>query len=244
MLFAPRYRRRRGELHAAHEFWYRPVVTCQKACSLTYRAIWLGVEDAMFTWHSNGSKIRLSELVRRILRDLLETSWEHQQLPQLTSTTNRKILPGNSHITDLGAITDLAQETGQLGIFHWSRLPTATLLFRLVCWYDNIFDPILIKLFSHVGCFFFYIITSIYPEICHDFLRFSTHWTTEKDERNLYFYFILGHGILLNLRYHGMRHLPITEEKNLWKKKKELFMTDSEKPFPNSKTHNITSFIS
>ena len=52
--------------------------------------------------YSNGSTIRLSELVHRILRDLVETSWEHQQLPQLTSTT---ILPCNSEITNLGAIT-------------------------------------------------------------------------------------------------------------------------------------------
>ena len=55
-----------------------------------------------YNWTKWATSIDFSELARRILPDLVETSWEHQQLPQLTSTT---ILPCNSEITNLGAIT-------------------------------------------------------------------------------------------------------------------------------------------
>ena len=48
-----------------------------------------------------------SEFVRRIFRGLVETSCEHQQLPQLTSTTNRKILRRNSEKSKLQANTVL-----------------------------------------------------------------------------------------------------------------------------------------
>ena len=46
-----------------------------------------------------------SEFVHRIFRGLVETSCEHQQLPQLTSTTNRKILRRNSEKSKLQANT-------------------------------------------------------------------------------------------------------------------------------------------